>query len=158
MSDHPTPELIDDYVHRALAPDADAAVHAHFEECSYCAALRDDERRLTDLLRSYGEASERELPAALRASILDACTASPTAGPLARLTETLTAALRPLIAVAVAAALAVAFYTGMHAVTVRPQPRFEASSLFADHAMISGTAPFSDGAVVPAALADDVDQ
>lgn len=147
--EHVTTEEIIDYLHRELSPEADAAMLVHLNSCAQCAAMYEEQARISESLRAYARASERELPQGVVARIWDAVEAQqaqPTLG------ARLVAFFRPAVAVpALAAPLVVgAFfgYTASHhngAVTT-----IDAAYYLRDHASLNNTMPFGEGSVEPA--------
>lgn len=138
---HPTHEQFIDYLHSALSPAEDAAVHAHIDDCALCRSNYAAEVQLTELLRNQARAEERELPPMLKASIWQAIRELP-ASPLDRVR----AWLRPAYAVPVAAALLIGLFFGsgyLHG--SRDQvPAIDAAYYLQDHAAMNGTVPFGD--------------
>ncbi|HTW83200.1 MAG TPA: zf-HC2 domain-containing protein [Candidatus Sulfotelmatobacter sp.] len=72
MTSHYDRDTLIDYQHRALDPDADAAVFAHLETCADCLALHDEEAALGERLRALAGAQEREFPSLIKARVWDA--------------------------------------------------------------------------------------
>ena len=138
MSQHITPELIVDYVHRELSPEDDSLVYAHLAECAECRALHRQELALTDALRTtLGEA--RELPPAVKAQIWEAIRqGAPSPW------ERLAAFFRPVVivpaGVAVVAAGLVLAFNGAGA------PRIDASYYLQEHAAQQARNPLADRA------------
>ncbi len=142
-----------DYLHRELPPGADAVVLQHLAACSQCRALHDEQAQLSDSLRAYGRASERELPAGVVARIWDAVDAERAAPSLA---QRLASWLRPAIALPVAAAIAVVLYLGIARPHFAPTSAvIDAAYYIDDHAALTSTVPFSQGNVVPPSLEND---
>ena len=106
MTTHYDRDTLIDYVHRELAPEADAAVFEHLEACAGCRALHDDEASFGESLRAFVSASELELPSMVKARVWDQVRNERPSW-VQRLR-----AWGPAIAVPVAAAVALAAYVG----------------------------------------------
>jgi anti-sigma factor RsiW len=148
---HPTSEEIVDYLHGELSPARDAAIHAHLAGCSECSEIRDSEISLTEMLRAYARADERELPAGVVATIRGRVQYKPPS-----LWEQLSAAFRPAVAVPIAIAIAAFIYFGFrlaHGPAVAST--IDASYYVESHAALSGTTPLSEDEPIPAALRSD---
>ncbi len=148
MMQHLRNETLVDYMHGALTPQEDAAVYAHMETCESCRREFEAEAALTEMLRSYGAATECEMPSRLKAEIWSRIReAQPS--PWTRLREW----LRPAVAVPIAAVLAVAAYFGTTYLGPHGAPAIEAAYYLQDHAALNNTTPFSDrGSVNPVDL------
>src|ERR1700685_1667315 len=72
MTPHYDLETFIDYLHGALAPEADAAVFDHLQTCSACDAVYDQEAALGEALRSAARAQELEFPSMIKARVWDA--------------------------------------------------------------------------------------
>ncbi len=139
---HLNNEQLLDYLHKALAPEQDALVHTHLDECVRCHAEYAAEVGISDLLRSEAAAQERELPPMLKASIWQAIRETQP-GPL----EKLRAWLRPAYAIPVAAALLVGAFVApayLHGSRTNQTPTIDAAYYLQDHAAMNSTVPFSD--------------
>jgi anti-sigma factor RsiW len=148
---HPTSEEIVDYLHGEVSPARDAAIHAHLAGCSECAEIRDSELSLTEMLRAYARADERELPAGVVATIRATVQYQPPS-----LWERLSAAFRPAVAVPIAIAIAAFIYFGFrlaHGPAVAST--IDASYYVESHAALSSTTPLSEDEPIPGALRDD---
>ncbi|PZR58453.1 MAG: hypothetical protein DLM50_02930 [Candidatus Meridianibacter frigidus] len=138
---HPTTERLIDYIHAALAPQDDAAVHMHLDECSECRQEHAVQIRLSEMLRADAAAHERELPPMLKAQIWNAVRSlEPTAMDRVR------AWLRPAYSVPVAAALIVAAFVapGYLHHNASGAPSIDAAYYLQDHAAMNGATPFGD--------------
>jgi anti-sigma factor RsiW len=148
MTTHLNDEQLIDYLHGELAPSEDAAFAQHIESCAECRVRAEEERRLTESLRSYARATEREMPVGIRHAVW-AEIERPRG--IAAWRDTLTAWMRPVVAIpAIAALLAIGFF-GFQAA----QPRatsIDASYYLDDHAALTSAAPFSQGNPEPASL------
>ncbi len=144
MTQHLTNEELLDYLHGALTPQQDAAAYAHMETCSQCRSDYDAEARIGEMLRGHARASERELPATLKAEIWSRIRDSqPSAA------SRLLGWLRPAIAIPVAAAIALAAYFGT-TMSNPGAPAIEAAYYLQDHAALNSTIPFNDhGSLTP---------
>lgn len=139
MMQHLKNETIVDYVHDALSPQDDAAVYAHIESCEACRQELDAEAALSEMLRSYGARTQREMPATLKAEIWSRIrSAQPS------LWERVVASLRPAVAVPAALVLAAAAYFGVTYLGPQAAPSIEAVYYLQDHAALNSTIPFSD--------------
>ncbi len=76
---HPSIEQIVDYLHDELPAAEDAAMHAHLAECRSCDERRAEELALTEQLRAYAAAEERDLPPSVVAKIRSAIQSPPSA-------------------------------------------------------------------------------
>ncbi len=138
---HPNTEELTDYLHNALAPQQDAAIHAHLDDCVLCRDEYAAEVRLSELLRSQAAREERELPPMLKASIWQAVrTLQPS--PM----ERLHAWLRPAYAIPVAAVIVAAAVFGPAYLqgTRDGAPTIDAAYYLQDHAAMNTTVPFGD--------------
>ncbi|MBV9646531.1 MAG: zf-HC2 domain-containing protein [Candidatus Eremiobacteraeota bacterium] len=105
MTQHLTTDNIIDYLHGELDPAEDALVHSHLQACAPCRAEFERESSLTDALRAYAHAEERDLPGMVKAQLWQTIrTQRPSAA------ERLAALLRPAIAVPAAALLVLVTY------------------------------------------------
>lgn len=150
---HPTIEELVDYLHRELTPEADAALLVHLEACPDCAARYEEQAQLSESLRAYARASERDVPQGVIAGIWDTIERE-TARPAWH--EQLVAFFRPAYALPVAAILLLAIFFGYNA-THRGAPvtTIDAAVYLRDHASLNSTMPFGEGAAEPASLRDD---
>lgn len=147
--EHVTTEQLIDYLHGELAPGDDAHILQHLEHCGACAAAYDEQARVTEALRAYARASERELPQGVVNRIWDQIEReerSPSWG------ARIAAFWRPAVAVPVAAVLVVGAFFGFTATHHAAVTTIDASYYLQDHAAITGTVPFSEGIVVPSGL------
>jgi len=150
--EHPTTETIIDYLHRELTPEADAAMLAHLESCKTCVAQYEEQARLTESLRAYARASERELPQGVVARIWDAVetqSAAPSFG------ERIAALFRPIVAAPIAAVLVVAAFFAFNATHRTTLTTIDAAIYLRDHAAVTSTMPFGEGSVAPGSLRDE---
>lgn len=149
MNEHLNDEQLGDYLRSALAPEADAAAHAHLAACTACTAAYEREARLIDALRLHARASERELPDGVRATVR----ARAASGGRATLWENVRALLRPAVLVPAAAIVAAAFFVFPRFFTPSAAPRIAAGYYLEDHASMNGTMPFAEGSsAVPVSL------
>ena len=143
MMQHPTSDILQDYIHGELSPAEDASVYAHIEQCETCRAEYQAEVTLGEMLRANAAREERELPSSVKAEIWQRIReAKPS--PVRRLS----AWLRPAVAIPVAAAIALAAYFGTSFVGPQGAPTIEASYYLQDHAAMNTTIPFSDHTTV----------
>lgn len=147
--EHLSHDEIIDYLHHELAPGDDARMLAHLETCAACGAAYEAEARLSDALRGYARASERDLPQGVVHRIWDAVEREATAPSLG---ERIAAWLRPAIlapaALALVAVIAIGFALRSHG----SGPTIEAAYYLNDHAALTGTVPFGEGSVLPTTL------
>ncbi len=152
-NEHTTTEQLIDYLHHELSPEADAALLAHLKSCARCTAMYEEQARLSESLRAYARATERDLPPGMVTRIWDAVDARRAQPPLA---QRIAAFFRPAIAVPIAAVvLAGAFfgYTATH--HAAPMITIDAAYYLRDHASLNSTMPFGESAVEPASLRND---
>ena len=139
---HLSTEQLLDYLHKALAPEQDALVHAHLDECSRCHADYAAEVSISELLRNNAAAEERELPPMLKATIWQAIReATPTPA------ERVRAWLRPVYAIPVVAALLLGAFLApgyLRGANTNQTPTIDAAYYLQDHAAMNSTVPFSD--------------
>lgn len=148
---HPTSDEIVDYLHGEVSPARDAAIHAHLAGCADCAEIRDSELSLTEMLKAYARAEERELPSGVVATIRAKVQYQPPS-----LWERLSAAFRPAIAVPVAIAIAAFIYFGFRfAHGPAAASTIDASYYVDSHAALTSTTPLSEDQPVPGTLTDD---
>lgn len=137
-----------DYLHGELAPDEDAALQLHLDSCAACRAHYQEEVDLSESLRYYARATERELPAGVRNSVWAAIESGEHAPSLV---QRLAAWMRPAVALPVAAALVLAAFLGFNA-NAHHGTTIDASYYLDDHAAVTSAVPFNQGSTVPAAL------
>ncbi len=102
---HLSTEALIDYIHGALAPEADAGVFQHLASCAACRAEYESEVGLGEALRASARAQEVEFPSIVAARVWEEIrNARP--GPFAGLA----ALLRPVIAVPLAVAILLGGY------------------------------------------------
>ncbi len=139
MMQHPTNDILLDYVHGELSPADDASVYTHIESCEPCRLEYEAEIALGEMLRAQAARDERDLPSSVKAEIWQRVRA----GKAAIWTRGLSW-LRPAVAVPLAAAIAVAAYFGTTYLGPHGAPAIEASYYLQDHADMNSTVPFSD--------------
>lgn len=147
MTQHLNNETLQDYIHGALAPEADAAVYSHLEQCETCRAEHDAESTIGESLRAYAAQTERELPATLKAAIWSEIRAARPS-----FWSRFAASFRPAVALPIAAVLAAGIYFGVTSSGAPGSPTIEAAYYLQDHAAMNDTTPFSDRNVTPANL------
>ncbi len=149
MNQHPTEEQIVDYLHGELAPGADAALLLHLEECAECRSDYGAQARVSELLRDYADASERDFPLGMGERIRNAIKSIPAPS----WDQRLQALWRPALAIPVAAVFALAAFLG-HGATLRQGATtiIDAAYYLDDHAALTSTVPFGEGNVVPSTL------
>jgi anti-sigma factor RsiW len=148
MNAHLNQELLIDYLHGELAPGEDAALQQHLDSCAACRARYQEEVELSEALRGYARATERELPAGVRNAVWAAIESGERTPSLV---QRVNAWLRPAVALPIAAALVLAAYLGFssnahHGTTI------DAAYYLDDHAAVTSAVPFNEGSTVPAAL------
>jgi len=137
---HPTAEQLTDYVHGQLEPHVDAAIHAHLAGCAPCTQAHDAQTQLSEILRDYGRATERELPPGFAQRIVANAVARPEPG------WSFASILRPAIALPSLAAIALAAYLGvnaMHGGSARANT-IDAAYYLESHAALASAMPFDD--------------
>lgn len=151
--EHTTTEDIIDYLHHELSPEADATLLVHLKSCAQCAAMYEEQARLSESLRAFARATERDLPQGVVARIwdaVDARTAQPT------FTRRVVAFFRPAVAVPIAAVLVVGAFFGYSATHhSAPMITIDAAYYLRDHASLNSTMPFGESSVEPASLRGD---
>lgn len=150
---HYDADILDDYLHGALRPERDAAIHAHLETCAACRAIYDENARVRDWVRAAAQAEEREFPSVIKARVWEHVRRVPAAPSLA---DRVRAWWRPMVAVPVAAALAVFVYFGVPGVHGGPPPAGVAATyLLEEHAAVAADNPLADrGLIAPASFVD----
>jgi anti-sigma factor RsiW len=148
MNAHLNQELLIDYLHGELAPGEDAALQLHLESCTACRARYQEEVELSESLRSYAHATERELPAGVRNAVWAAIESGERAPSLV---ARMSAWLRPAVALPIAAALVLAAFLGFNA-NAHHGTTIDATYYLDDHAAVTSAVPFNEGSTVPAAL------
>ncbi len=151
---HPKPEQLTDYFYAALAPEADAAVHAHLAQCASCATAYDDEAALSSMLRRFANDSERELPRSVVDGVWERLANE---RPKARMAAFLGAVMRPFVAIPAAIAIVLAAVFIPQYAAQRDLPSIDASYYLQDHAAMAATVPFGVRSSVPAALVSNND-
>ncbi|HTU70119.1 MAG TPA: zf-HC2 domain-containing protein [Candidatus Baltobacteraceae bacterium] len=148
MNTHITEEQLIDYLHGELAPGADAALLLHLEGCGECRVRYDAQARLSESLRAYARATERELPLGFEVRVRAAIESSRV--PAQR---SLPGWVRPALAIPVAAVLAIgAYFTYGSSATHRGATTIDAAFYLDDHAALTSRVPFDEGGTVPSAL------
>lgn len=150
---HITDEQLIDYLHQALAPEEDAAVHAHLDTCGPCASSYQDEAALTEALRARASAEERDLPSGVVASVWAAVEASRSRSLLARLMTSTW--LRPAVFLPLAAVIVMALLILPRLGPSAPAQTIDVAYYLQDHAAMGSTMPFADTNVLPASLEND---
>jgi predicted anti-sigma-YlaC factor YlaD len=149
MTTHYDRETLIDYLHRELAPEADADVFEHLEACAACRALHDEEASFGEALRSFVQTTELELPSMVKARVWDRVRNERPSW-VARLR-----AWGPMIAVPVAAAVALAAYLGTPVLHQRSSVTgIEAAYFLDEHNAQAQQNPLGPGAA-PAVYAAD---
>lgn len=144
---HYDSDTLNDYLSGELAPERDAAVHAHIDACPECRAAHDHAAALRDWIRTAAAAEEREFPAAIAARVR-AAIRTPAPSPLDRLR----AFLRPLVAIPVGAlAVGLAFAFGPLRPAGAPPQRVAAAYYLEAHNAQAAENPFADRSIVTAA-------
>lgn len=140
MIDHPTNAELIDYIHGALAAEADASVYAHLEVCPRCREEYAAEVTLSELLRREATREEREIPPTVKGEIWKRIrNAEPTGFARFR------AFFRPAVALPLAVAIAlIAFLGPVYERAQHGAPSIDASYYLQGHAAMNGTVPFSD--------------
>lgn len=151
--EHTTIEELIDYLHGELEPERDAAILMHLQHCQTCSTAYDGQARLTESIRAYARASERELPQGVVNRIWDQIESERRQPSW---TQRIAALWRPAIAVPAAAVIVVAAFFGYSSLHVAaPMTTIDASYYLQDHAALTNTVPFNEGTVVPPGLQPD---
>jgi anti-sigma factor RsiW len=144
---HYDSDVLDDYLSHELAPEADAAVHAHLEACADCRAAHEQAVALRDWIRAAAHAEEREMPAGISARVW-----SQIRTPAPTMADRLRALWRPLIAIPVGAlAVGLAFAFGPLRQSGVPPLRVAAAYYLDAHNAQAAENPFADRSTVSAA-------
>lgn len=139
MMEHLNNQTLIDYMHAGLGPEEDARVYAHLEACTNCRSEYDSELAMTDMLRAFARADERELPSSVKAEIWERVrSARPST------LSSLVSWFRPAVAIPAAAVLAVGIYFGTSYLSPRGPAAIDAAYYLEDHAAINSMVPFSD--------------
>lgn len=149
---HISHEQLTDYLHRALAPEDDAQVYTHLENCADCRSTYQDEAALTEALRAHALTEERDLPSGVVAAVWSAIEASQRRSTFG---EILSAWLRPAILVPLAAVIVIALMVVPRFVPTSAPLTIDAAYYLQNHAALGSTMPFADTNVVPASLGSD---
>lgn len=148
--EHITTETLVDYLHHELAVEDDARVLAHIGECAACRAAYHAQAQLTDRLRAFALAEERDLPPRVVFGVRER---------LARRTHPAwwrrLAPARAVVGLPVAAAVVLAVLFGFS--SIRPNlshaPSIAAAYYLDDHTALSNRLmPLSQAAAVPVTL------
>ncbi len=138
MMPHLNNDTLIDYMHGALSPQEDAAVYAHIEHCDACRSEFEAEAAITEGLRAYAAARERDLPSSVKAEIWDRVRSGrPNRWSAAQW-------FRPAVAFPAMAAVALAAYLGVAYLGPHGAPSIEAAYYLRDHDDMNSTMPFSD--------------
>jgi predicted anti-sigma-YlaC factor YlaD len=148
MQTHATQEQLIDYLHRELAPGEDAALALHLGTCDACRERYDDEARLSEALRTYARATEREMPVGIRAAVFGAIEERTQPAWRAALSRW----MRPAFAVPVTAALVLVAFAGYGTAHHGSGTTIDAAYYLDDHAALTSAVPFNEGNTEPAAL------
>jgi predicted anti-sigma-YlaC factor YlaD len=155
MNQHISTDQLVDFLHHALAPEDDAALHAHLIECAPCRTAYQEEAALSEALQSHARATERELPQGVEARIWDALERASSQPTIA---ERLRAWFRPMVTVPLVAVVALAIVFMPRYVQEQASPTIDAGYYLQDHAAMNGTVPFADStAAVPVSLTTTAD-
>lgn len=149
---HINQEQLVDYLHRGLAPEDDAMVHAHLDACAQCRLAYQDEASLSEALRANARNEIRELPSGVVASIWAAIAAARRRESLA---DRLLTWLRPAVLVPAMAVVVLALLLVPRFAQSPPSQTIDASYYLQDHAALGSTMPFADSDQVPEALEND---
>uniref|UniRef100_E6Q5F1 Zinc-finger domain-containing protein n=1 Tax=mine drainage metagenome TaxID=410659 RepID=E6Q5F1_9ZZZZ len=150
---HPTREELIDFQHRALEPAADAAVLTHIENCVPCAAIHDEEARLTELVRAHARSERFELPLGFAAATLARARERERSHYLERFLSW----WRPAVAVPAAVFFVLAAFLAPVVLPhlYRPTSQINALHDLRDHAALMATEPFEESSQAPIVLASD---
>jgi hypothetical protein len=140
MTQHLSPEVLIDYIHGELTPEADAGVHVHLAGCPTCRERYDAEVRVGEALRATARAQEVEFPSIVAARTWERVRAL-RPGPFA----SLAILLRPVVAVPLVVAIGFGAYFGTplgRAPT--PDRTIDASYYIEQHAGQEASDPLSE--------------
>lgn len=149
MNAHPNQEQLIDYLHGELAPGEDAALLLHLDSCAACRALFQHEVELSESLRAYARATEREMPAGVRNAVWAAIESGERAPSWP---QRALALLHPAVAFPIAAVLVLAAFIGYGSSVHQNGTTIDAAYYLDDHAAVTSAVPFNEGNTVPAAL------
>ena len=108
MNPHYDRDTLIDYLHGALAPEADASLFAHLRSCADCNAVYDEEAALGEALRFAARTEELEFPSMIKARVWDAVRREKPSW-----IQLLRTGWAPRVAVPVAAVVILAGYLGL---------------------------------------------
>ncbi len=151
MNTHYDRETLIDYLHGALAPDADAGAFAHLRACPDCAAVFDEEAALGEALRFAARAEELEFPSMIKARVWDAVRREKPSW-----IQLLRTGWAPRVAVPVAAVVILAGYLGLPPIIHDHQatPGVDAAYFLDEHNAQVQQNPFGPG-LAPAVYSTD---
>lgn len=152
MTPHYDRDTLIDYLHRELAPEADAAVFEHLGGCAACRAQHDQEASLGEALRSYARAHDAEFPPMVKARVWDYVRHTKPSW-LERLR-----AWGPMIAVPIAAAIALAAYIGAPILHPQTAVGVAATYFLDEHNAEAQQNPLGPGAAPAVYATDTVDR
>ena len=147
MTNHLTQEQLIDYLHGELPAGDDAYALFHLEACPACRAEYQIQAALTESIRAYARATERELPGAVRGAIWNAIDAQRPS-----LADRLRRLLRPATGFAAAAVAGAVIFVGYGTIAHRSPTAIDAIYYLDDHAALTNTVPFHEGSAVPTSL------
>jgi len=155
MNPHYDRDTLIDYLHGALAPEADAGVFAHLRACADCNAVYDEEAALGEALRFAARAEELEFPSMIKARVWDAVRREKPSW-----IQLLRAGWAPRVAVPVAAVVILAGYLGLPPIIHDRQgtPGVEASYFLDEHNAQVQQNPFGPGLAPAVYSADSQDR
>jgi anti-sigma factor RsiW len=150
MNTHYDRDTLIDYLHGALAPDADAAVFGHLSACAACNAVYDEEAALGEALRFAARTEELEFPSMIKARVWDAVRREKPSW-----IQVLRAGWAPRVVVPVAAVVILAGYLGLPPIIHDSQaPAVDASYFLDEHNAQAQQNPFGPG-LAPAVYSTD---
>ena len=155
MNTHYDRDTLIDYLHGALAPEADAGVFAHLRSCLDCNAVYDEEAALGETLRFAARAEELEFPSMIKARVWDAVRREKPSW-----IQLLRAGWAPRVAVPVAAVVILAGYLGLPPIIHGQQaaPGVDASYFLDEHNAQVQQNPFGPGLAPAVYTADSQDR
>jgi anti-sigma factor RsiW len=151
MNTHYDRETLIDYLHGALAPEADAGLFIHLQACTECNAVYDEEAALGDALRFAACTEELEFPSMIKAKVWDTIRRDKPSW-----IDVLRAGWLPRVAAPVAAVVLLAGYLGLPSIIHSGQvtPGVDAAYFLDVHNAEVQQNPFGPG-VGPATYTSD---
>ncbi len=140
MTQHLSPDVLIDYIHGELTPEADAGVHEHLAQCAPCRDEYEAEAAVGEALRAAARAHELAFPSLVAAHVWEEVR-KPRPAPFAGLAML----LRPVVAVPLALAIAFgAYYALPLGHSAAPGRTIDATYYLEQHAGQEASDPLSE--------------